>query len=344
MRNTCHIFYYLVAVLCIAFSACSKENLGESEMPYITFGVSSLGVETKAMISGSDFTSVNPPTVWIYGVRNNTNKIYDNAQITKQANSSNWLPAEKRQWVAGSSYSFYGYTHNTTDPSSLKIENSGLKITVSQPQYSPEDMVDYMLSHAYKVADGANYHTVMLYMQHSMACVDITVEREETNHNITVNEISLRNIYRSAIMQCEQQATAAGNSNGNNLWAIQLQGSNDIDYSVGPFTPQSGSHMIGKMTFLAIPQQLSSQAVLTVNYSVDEDGDGSAPATVYTQSFNLFNYSHYVWEAGHKINYKLTINTGVQLDAFVSDWIDGGYTEGVIIPTPPQNETPGTQE
>ena len=314
-------------------------------MPYITFGVSSLGVDTKAMISGSDFTSANPPKVWIYGVRNNTNKIYDNAEITKQTGSSNWLPADKRQWVAGSSYSFYGYTYSRSVSSSLTIENSGLKITVSQPQYyDSEDMVDYMLSHAYKVADGANYHTVMLYMQHAMACVDITVEREETNHNITVNEISLCNIYRSAIMQCEQQATAAGNSNGNNLWAIQLQGSNDIDYSVGPFTPQSGSHLIGKMTFLAIPQQLSSQAVLAVNYSVDEDGDDSASATEYTQSFNLFNYSPYVWEAGHKINYKLTINTGVQLDASVSDWIDGGYTEGVIIPKSQQNETPGVQE
>ncbi len=339
--------------MCIAFSACSKENLGESEMPYITFGVSSLGVDTKAMISGADFTSANPPQVWIYGVRNNTNKIYDNAQITKQANSSNWLPAEKRQWVAGSSYSFYGYSYSagTSNPalSSLKIENSGMKITVSQPQsYSPGDMVDYMLSHAYKVADGANYHTVMLYMQHAMACVDISVEREETNHNITVNYISLSNIYRSAVMQCEQQAIAAGNSDGNNVWAIQLQGANDIDYyidySADPFPTQSGSHLIGKMTFLAIPQQLSSQAVLTVNYSVDEDGIGTASATEYTQSFNLFNYSPYVWGAGHKINYKLTINTGVQLDAFVSDWIDGGYTEGVIIPTPPQNETPGTQE
>ena len=145
-------------------------------------------------------------------------------------------------------------------------------------------------------------------------------------------------------MQCEQQAIALNNSNGNNVWAIQVQGNDDIEYSVGPFTPVSNQHFIGNMTFLAIPQQLSSKAELTVSYSVDQDNNSTTAATEYTQTFKLFKYIPYVWEAGHKINYTLTINTGVQLDAYVTDWIDGGYTEGVIIPTPQQDPVSDTQE
>ena len=43
----------------------------------------------------------------------------------------------------------------------------------------------------------------------------------------------------------------------------------------------------------------------------------------------------YVWEPGNKIIYTLTINTGVDLKAQITDWEDAGYTEGVI--TPPAN-------
>ena len=87
------------------------------------------------------------------------------------------------------------------------------------------------------------------------------------------------------------------------------------------------------MTLLAVPQQLTSSTELKVHYKVDEDPVSSTnELTSYAQTFNLFNYVPYVWESGHKIKYTLTINTGVELNAQVADWIDAGYTEGVILP------------
>ena len=329
-----------------AFTACSKDD-AVNELPYITFGVSGMDIDTRALIDANGFTSGK---VYVYGVRNNTNSIYSKTPISKVDGSSNWSPAAnlKRQWIAGSSYSFYAYTSSPDASNSIPtggnhgvyVENDGLKITVSQPsteatnqyQVNESNMVDYLLSHAYKVADGSNFHTVMLYMQHAMACVEINVERQVLGHSILLDTIKISNIFRSASMVCTEQAIAR--SGNNNVWQIQLSGANDVIYSKGGFSaPVAEEHNLGSLNILAVPQQLTNKASLTVKYKVDEDPDNDANEwTSYTQTFNLFNYVPYVWEPGNKIIYTLTINTGVNLKARIADWVDAGYTEGIIMP------------
>ena len=312
--------YIFILFFCIALSSCSKFNVGSNELPYISFGVSSVGVDTKGLITG-----FNDQSIFIYGVKNNTENIYNGDVITRET-GDNWLPANKKHWEAGSSYSFYGYTKS----GNCIISNSGMKIDVTQPAtYSPSDMVDYMLSHAYKVADGSNYHTVQLKMQHAMACVDIVVKKEDILHQVTLQSITLNNIFSSATMQCESQAivNGEGGNSGNNVWITNLKGDNDQSYSLGEFT--INGLILGTMSILAVPQQLYSETTLTVNYQVTEYG-GSVKN--YTQTFQLFKYDPYVWESGHKIVYTLTINTGVQLKADIVDWKEAGYTEGIFLP------------
>lgn len=325
----------MVFAVSVYMTSCSKSDIGkENSLPYITFGVSGVGVQasTKGLISGEDFTSNANPLVYVYGVRNTTNTIFNATQIFKESDSDNWITAaaNQRQWVAGSSYSFYGYTYSPQTPAahaSISLASSGLKITVEQPDvYSEVDMIDYMLSHAFKVADGSNYHIVMLYMQHAMSWIEIVVNKEMSEHNITLTNLTLSNIFRSATMQCESQAIA--NSGNNNVWTTTLSGSNNLSYSKKSFTP--AEKVLGTMRVLAVPQQLTSATTLSVTYTVQEyEGKEST----YTQTFNLYNYTPYVWESGHKITYTLTINTGVQLKAQISDWQDVGYIEGVILPT-----------
>lgn len=206
------------------------------------------------------------------------------------------------------------------------MKSSGLEITVSQPDdYDEANMVDYLLSHAYKVADGSNYRTVMLYMQHAMSWIEIVVQKEMPEHTIALNSINLSNIFRSATMKCEFQGIA--NSGDKNVWAVQLSGTNNQTYTKTSFTPPGENHL-GSMRILAIPQQLTNATTLAVNYTVTEPSG----AKTYEQKFNLLNYTPYVWESGHKIIYTLTINTGVQLKGEICEWKDGGYTEGVILP------------
>ncbi|MDO4735843.1 MAG: fimbrillin family protein, partial [Bacteroidia bacterium] len=142
--------------------------------------------------------------------------------------------------------------------------------------------------------------------------------------------LTLSNIFRSATMQCESQAIA--NSGNNNVWNTTLSGSNDLSYSKTSFT--QNENKLGVMNVLAVPQQLTYTTQLSVTYKVVEyEGKEST----YTQTFNLYNYSPYVWESGHKITYTLTINTGAQLKASISDWKDVGYIEGVILPNESAN-------
>lgn len=312
----------LTAAFCmVAISACTKVE-PENELPYITFGVSGIGESAKALISDGDFTS---NTVYVYGVMNNTTTIYDNVAITKEQNSYNWSPATKRQWQGSANYSFHGYTHS----GSCNVTHDGLKISLSQPDtYVEENMVDYMLSHSYKVANGSNHHIVMLYMQHAMACVEISVVKQMSDHNITLKGITLEHIYTNASMECTSHAIA--NSGDNNVWETKLSGNNEVRYTDTSFTADGNT--LGKMTLLAVPQQLTSYTQLSVEYTVDEDNDNTTPPTEYSQAFKLYNYTPYVWESGHKIKYTLTINTGVDLKAQITDWTDGGYTEGVILP------------
>lgn len=355
MKHIAYILY--IAIVAAVVSACSKEDTGNpNNMPNITFGVSGLDIDTKGLITGNGFVSGQ---VYVYGVKNNTTILYNGAPLTKSNEGNNWSPSTVHQWEQGSSYSFYSYTKSQTNSpesgaSCTIADNSGaMKITVRQPsEYSEPDMVDYMLSHAYKVADGSNYRTVMLYMEHAMAWVEVFVEKEEENHIIELKNITLSNIYKSATMQCESQAIA--NSGDKNIWTVQLQGTNDFGYSTEDFPrpdnaafplpdkyielseDERNEHFLGSLNILAIPQQLTAKATLSVTYTVDEDNNDKTTPTSYTQTFQLYDYVPYVWESGHKITYRLTINTGVQLKAYISDWKEAGYTEGLILP--PNNQ------
>lgn len=331
MRKSVHILVKLLsaASLLIVLNSCTKWHSERNDLPYITFGVSGLDIETRALIT--DFTA---HTITVYGVKNNTTPLFG-TQYSPSASTTlikgtgnNWTTNPQKQWEAGSSYSFYAHTHSPASPgngASISVKNSGLEIDVSQPStYSETDMVDYMLSHAYKVSDGSNYHTVILYMQHATSWIEVVVEKEDPGHTVTLSEISLNNIYRTANMKCDAQAVAL--SGYHNLWNTTLTGSNNTTYTKNTFSPNGT--LLGKMSFLAVPQQLGASTTLTISYSVTEN-DGTKE---YTETFNLYNYNPYVWESGHKITYTLTINTGVQLKARIDDWIESGYIEGIITP------------
>lgn len=306
-------------------------------MPYITFGVAEIDTATKSLITNETLNSASTE-VTVFGVRNNTETVFDGVTIIKQDDSFNWEPqGQKRTWQQGSSYSFYGYTYSSPSPDACSIENDGLKIIVNQPKnYSEDGMVDYMLSHVYKVADGSNNHIVMLYMQHAMACAEIVVKQQIPEHKVILNSIALNGIYTSATMICEDQANA--NSGGNNVWKTHISGSYDASYSKIFYSQQGQDGILGTMTVLAVPQQLTMDSKLAVSYSVDEDNDQNTPSAEYVEEFDLFNYMPYVWESGHKIRYTLTINTGVELMAEIVDWVKAGYIEGVILPSDQQDK------
>ena len=279
---------------------------------------------------------VNNTSVYVYGVQNNTTNIYSGVAITRDAATGKWFPSTKKNWVEGSSYSFYGYTYNTTNGLTLDSGKNGLEITVQQPtSYNESAMIDYLLSYAFKVADGAMKPIVQLYLEHAMSCVEIYVVRGN-KFDARLKSMSFKNIYSAGNMKCTSQAIA--NSGDRNIWQVTPSGNPDVNYTYNPSTAvaisDSRESTQAKMLLMCLPQQLTAATTLTIVYEINEKITPTSPDNwvEHTEEFKLYNYEPMNYQSGHKIVYTATIDSGVNFEGVVKDWIDVDYIEGTVLP------------
>ena len=279
---------------------------------------------------------INNSKVYIYGVQNNTSRIYNNAPITRDAATGKWFPATKRSWVEGSSYSFYGYAYNTMNGLTLLSGKDGLEIEVQQPStYNEAAMIDYLLSYTYKVADGAMKPIVQLHLEHAMSLVEIYVVRGNM-FDARLTKMTFENIYSSGSMKCTAQAIV--NSGERNVWQTTPSGSNNAVYT---FEPTSTTIIGDKrenteavMKIMCLPQQVTARTKLTIEYEINEKVTPESPDNfvAHKEEFELYKYNPYNYQSGHRIIYTATIDSGVNLVGAVRDWIDVDYIEGTVLP------------
>ena len=279
---------------------------------------------------------VNNTSVYVYGVRNNTTNIYSGTAITRDAATGKWFPRTKSNWVEGSSYSFYGYTYNTTNGLTLDSGKNGLEITVQQPtSYNESAMIDYLLSYAFKVADGAMKPIVQLYLEHAMSLVEIYVVRGNM-FDARLTKMTFENIYREGLMKCTSQAIV--NSGERNVWQVIPSGTDDVVYTFEPTSTtiigDERENTEARMAIMCLPQQLTADTKLTIEYEINEKITPESPDNYvpHKEEFYLFNYKPYNYESGHRIVYTATIDSGVNLEGVVSDWVDVDYIEGTVLP------------
>lgn len=275
-------------------------------------------------------------TVYIYGVQNNTSRIYNNAAITRDAATGKWFPSTKRSWVEGSSYSFYGYAYNTMNGLTLISGKDALEIEVQQPTtYNEEAMIDFLLSYTFKVADGAMKPIVQLYLEHAMSLVEIYVVRGNM-FDARLTKMTFENIYTSGSMKCTAQAIA--NSGERNVWQTTPSGSNDVTYTFEP----TSTTIIGDgrenteavMKIMCLPQQITANTKLTIEYEINEKVTTDSPDNfvAHKEEFYLYNYNPINYQSGHRVIYTATIDSGVNLEGVVKEWIDVDYIEGTVLP------------
>ena len=279
---------------------------------------------------------INKSNVYIYGVQNNTSRIYNNAPITRDAATGKWFPATKRSWVEGSSYSFYGYAYNTMNGLTLLSGKDGLEIEVQQPStYNEAAMIDYLLSYTYKVADGAMKPIVQLHLEHAMSLVEIYVVRGNM-FDARLTKMTFENIYTQGSMKCAAQAIA--NSGNRNVWEVSLSGSNDVVYTYEPATPvvigDERENTMARMAIMCLPQQLTANTKLTIEYEVNEKvtPDSTDNFVLHREEFQLYNYQPINYQSGHRIVYTATVDSGVNLEGVVAAWKDVDYIEGTVLP------------
>ncbi len=275
-------------------------------------------------------------TVLVCGVQNNSMKIFNNVAITRDAATGKWFSSTKRNWVEGSNYSFHGYAYNTLNGLTIDSGKDGLEFSVQQPTtYNEEAMIDYLLSYSFKVADGAMKPIVPLYLEHAMSLVEIYVVRGNM-FDARLTKMTFENIYTQGSMKCTAQAVA--NSGNKNVWEVSPSGSNDVVYTYEPTTPvvigDERDNTEARMAIMCLPQQLTANTKLTIEYEVNEKviTDGPDNFVLHKEEFQLYNYQPVNYQSGHRIVYTATVDSGVNLEGVVSEWQDVDYIEGTVLP------------
>ncbi len=275
-------------------------------------------------------------TVLVCGVQNNSSKIFNNVAITRDAATGKWFSATKRNWVEGSNYSFHAYAYNTLDGLTITSGKDGLEFSVQQPTtYDEEAMIDYLLSYSFKVADGAMKPIVQLYLEHAMSLVEIYVVRGNM-FDARLTKMTFENIYTQGSMKCTAQAVA--NSGSKNVWEVSPSGSNNVVYTYEPTTAviigDERNNTEAKMEIMCLPQQLTANTKLTIEYEVNEKISPESPDNfvLHKEEFQLYNYQPVNYQSGHRIVYTATVDSGVNLEGVVSEWQDVDYIEGTVLP------------
>ena len=274
--------------------------------------------------------------VYVVGVQNNSNKIFNNVAITRDATTGKWFASTKKNWVEGSNYSFHAYAYNTNTGLTITSGKDGLEIAVRQPTtYNEAEMIDYLLSYSFKVADGAMKPIVQLQLEHAMSLVEIYVVRGNM-FDARLTKMTFENIYSQGSMKCTAQAVA--NSGERNIWEVAPSGSNNVVYTYEPTNTaiigDERENTAAKMSIMCLPQQLTANTKLTIEYEVNEKVTPESPDNfvAHKEEFLLYNYQPINYQSGHRIIYTATVDSGVNLEGVVSPWKDVDYIEGTVLP------------
>lgn len=267
--------------------------------------------------------------------------------------------------VVNNNYSFSAYAFNNnvpegvTPPAPSRVtsgEEFGKSLkALSQPTpyIHPSDGkpfgYDYVLSNRYDVStyksgDKISGDVVKLHMEHALASVNVKFEVSHYVHYVKFLGIRLEGFYRTADMTCTSQAVY-GTSSGN-VWVSEnlkdfctllnggyySRGNVDDPNAAALFEiyPDEGTsdYSCILMNFCAIPQLLTKDCLLTVDFYVQQIADG--PTTRIRQTWELMRYDD--WAYGQRNNYTIRLNSSTELVATFDEWPVAYEVNGTILP------------
>jgi hypothetical protein len=185
------------------------------------------------------------------------------------------------------------------------------------------------------VADGAMKPIVQLSLEHAVSLVEIYVVRGNM-FEARLTKITFENVYTQGSMKCTAQAVA--NSGNKNVWEVSPSGSNEVVYTYAPSTPvvigDERENTMARMAIMCIPQQLTANTKLTIEYEVNEKvtPESADNYVLHTETFQLYNYQPINYKSGHRIVYTATVDSGVNLVGTIAEWKDEDYIEGTVLP------------
>ena len=198
-------------------------------------------------------------------------------------------------------------------------------------------MVDYLLSYEFRSYANTSRPVVTLALEHAMSLVEIKIVRSPSIIDAELVSLKINGFYWTATMSCPNPVEY-GSSGAGNMWSVDYgkEGQTgeyyveDLDIPSSDDTDKDGI----LMRFMAVPQALSSSAVLTVEYKVNEKSSADAQDNYqnHSESFMLMNYYPSEWSGGHRIVYGLTVDTGIHLQGMILPWKNVDMIEGTVLP------------
>lgn len=329
-------------------SAVLKNTTGDT--PYENIGIS------QDSNTGLWSPVISNPATWQYMDTEERDELDEHGKPTGKKITVN---------VVNNKYSFSAYAFNANVPSGATVptpelvttgDEFGMRIIgLSQPETYVNSTdgkpfgYDYVLSNRYDVNTSmsggkVSGDVVKLHMEHALASVNVKFVVSKHVYNVKLLGIRLEGFYRTADMTCTLQGSYSSASGNKNVWVAEnlkdlYQG---VGYELGKVNDPNADPYLDispdaskeddwsevLLNFCAIPQLLTKDCKLVMDFSVQQIKDG--PVTRMHNVWELFRYDD--WVSGQRNNYTVRLNSSSELISTIEPWIYGYEVSGTILP------------
>lgn len=335
--------YICLMSVALLMTSCGKQELSSGDGEKIAFYVKSqqaVSASSRALIEDTEDLLDQQPELYV----TDENQSMTNREVSYAGNGV-WQ--SDTEWVTSKDYVFYAYIASpiASDDKTVGVYvspgSNGKIITITQPETYQTELsgwVDYMMS--YRVsAKGADKGLVKLDMERVTACVELYMAKSANIEEVTVSSISFKNIKTKSSFSLQYHA-APGDNEGlygmKNTWIENVFVNSKQDYVYIPTDDKKDLKDVMEdrfssdylMKFLVVPQNLRDGVSLSIDYTVNENGNDEK----YSSEFILSDYNIKSWDRGHKIRYFIGIDTSVKLEGYVEPWKSVDYIETTLLP------------
>lgn len=282
-------FLKILPLICLSM-ACSND-IGESPNGQKTIGFGAKMENTRA-VAGLPDVQANGFSVW--GGYSANEHLFDGRKVTYTA--PNWVcegPAEV--WTLNNLYSFLAiYPVQNADRVTASTTDSKVHHQFSYRVRSNAETDLLIATRQLTFAESRN-GSVDLTFSHALSNINIKVQKHSANSedNVVVQQISIKNINRSAVYNTEFSKWE------NYQGVFDFAGSVNVALSVDDLGNPEMTEVISGLCFL--PQVINANSVqLSITYSIEADG-----------SIDFYTADAYIpeteWKKGMVYTYNLTL-------------------------------------
>ena len=338
MKRIFPIHLFCLSGVALVLGACTSEVTDGGNTPADgPVPISFQTPETRAAKDGFDVGDAFSVWGWYAddAAGTNSRQVFNDEEVTNGGNNS-WSYDGTQYWIAGKTYDFYA-VYPTTVKAEVSADGT---ITVADFDASKTgtEAVDLMTASATDV-DGSNPPSAVgLRFGHELTRIAFAVKMSDdmpVGYKVNVHTLSFV-AYGRGDMERANGAEARWVFE-NNAWKnYQLDDKLRNNTDITATGTSNNTVVITPADLLMIPQTISQQHKVRMNYTLDNGKPADDPAYQYinnTIDIPLTNASLPSWQAGEALTYTIIISRqNVTVVLSVGDWEDGNAgNEDVVM-------------